>query len=158
MLLFRPSPRFFEQWRCFLLRVFGAKIGKRVNVATSAIVWYPPNLTLHNDVVIGPAVDLYCVAPIEIGANSIVSQYSYLCSGSHDYRQESMPLISKPISVGERTWVCARAFVGPGVSVGNFCVVGACAVVVKDVEDRCIVVGNPAKVIKKTEFEETEVN
>lgn len=120
-----------------------------MSVAASAKVWYPPNLILHDAVVIAPNVDLYCVAPIEIGARSIVSQYSYLCSASHDYTQDKMPLIAKPISVGETTWICARAFIGPGASVGNLCVVGACAVVMKDVDDRCVVAGNPATVVKQ---------
>jgi putative colanic acid biosynthesis acetyltransferase WcaF len=132
-----------------LLRVFGAKIGTGVRIYNSACIYYPPNLSLGEQVVIGPQVDLYCVAQITIDKNSMISQYSYLCSASHDYRSESLPLIAKPISIGESTWVCAKAFVGPGVTIGSQAVVAACAVVVKDVADNLVVGGNPSKIIKK---------
>lgn len=148
-ILFRPSPRVLHGWRRFLLRLFGAKIGKSVRIYNSAFTYYPPNLTLKDNVVIGPLVDLYCVAPITIEKNSMISQYSYLCAASHDYCVPHLPLIAKPISIGESTWICARAFVGPGVTVGNMAVVAACAVVVKDVEDSSVVGGNPAKFIKQ---------
>ena len=150
--LFYPTPRFFSPWRCWLLRRFGARIGKNASIASSAKIWYPPNLILKDAVVIGPDVDLYCVAPIVIGERSIISQYSYLCSASHDYEKDNMPLISKPISIGSSSWICSKAFVGPGVSIGNSCVVGACAVVMKDVDSHFVVAGNPAKTIKQNKI------
>ena len=148
-LLFRPSPRVLHGWRRFLLRIFGANIGKGVRVYNSACIYYPPNLTLEENVVVGPKVDLYCVAPITVGKNSMISQYSYLCAASHDYREEHLPLIAMPITIGESTWVCAKAFIGPGVTVGNIVVVAACSVVVKDVAAHSVVGGNPCKFIKK---------
>jgi len=78
----------------------------------------------------------------------MISQYSYLCAASHDYTQEHLPLIAQPISIGQGSWVCARAFVGPGVNIGDRVVVAACAVVVKDVASSSVVGGNPAKLIK----------
>ncbi|MDB4766597.1 putative colanic acid biosynthesis acetyltransferase [bacterium] len=148
LLLFRPSPRLCHQWRRFLLRLFGAKIDKTVRIDSSAEVFYPPNLTLLEYVVIGPRVDLYCVAPITICKNAMVSQYSYLCSASHDYTQSHLPLIASPIVIGTGTWVCAKAFVGPGVTIGNNSLVAAGSVVVRDVADNQIVGGNPAKFLK----------
>lgn len=149
ILFFRPSPRILHGWRRFLLRCFGARVGKGVRVYNSACIYYPPNLTLADNVVIGPNVDLYCVAEISIQKNSMISQYSYLCAASHDYRKEDLPLIATPITIGESTWVCAKAFVGPGVTIGNMVVVAACSVVVKDVSDYSVVGGNPCKFIKK---------
>ena len=92
-------------------------------------------------------VDCYSVAPIELKAFSLVSQRAFLCAATHDHTKAEFPLIPKPIVIGERAWVAAEAFVGPGVSVGTGAVVGARAVAVKDVADWTIVVGNPAKVV-----------
>ena len=148
LVLFRPSPRVCHGWRRFLLRMFGAKIGKGVRIYNSAIVYYPPNLALGDHAVIAPHVDIYCVAPITISEHVMVSQYSYLCAASHDYTKSHLPLIASPIFVGPRSWICARAFIGPGVTIGSNALVAACAVVIKGVEDGQIVGGNPARFIK----------
>jgi len=94
-------------------------------------------------------VDCYSVAPIRIGAHAVVSQYSYLCSASHDYELPDFPLVTGPIVVAEGAWVAADAFVGMGVTIGAGAVVGARASVFKDVEPWTVVGGNPARFIKK---------
>jgi putative colanic acid biosynthesis acetyltransferase WcaF len=96
-------------------------------------------------------VDCYCVAPIKIGAHATVSQYSYLCAASHDCGDPLMPLITAPISIGQGAWVAADVFIGPGVVVGEGAVVGARSSVFKDVEAWTVVVGNPAKFLKRRE-------
>jgi len=89
-------------------------------------------------------VDCYCVAPISIGPNATVSQYSYLCSASHDYRDPAMPLIIAPIVIERDVWIAADVFVGPGVRIGEGSVVGARSTVVNDVESWSVVAGSPA--------------
>jgi putative colanic acid biosynthesis acetyltransferase WcaF len=92
-------------------------------------------------------VDCYSVALIHIGARATVSQYSYLCSASHDHRDLSMPLVSAPIVIGENVWVAADVFVGPGVHIAAGAVVGARSTVLKDIEPWTVVGGSPAKKI-----------
>jgi len=93
-------------------------------------------------------VDCYCVDKIRIGAYTTVSQYSFLCTASHDYLDPGMPLVTAPISIGERAWVTADVFVAPGVSIGEGAVVLARSSVLQDIEPWVVAVGNPAKSIK----------
>jgi putative colanic acid biosynthesis acetyltransferase WcaF len=148
LILFRPSPRIFHGWRRCLLRLFGASIGRRVRIYPSTQVWAPWNLEMGDYSCLGPQVDCYCVAPIRIEAHAVVSQYSYLCSASHDYELANLPLVSRPIVIGEAAWVAADVFIAMGVTVGAGAVVGARASVFKDVEPWTVAGGNPARFIK----------
>lgn len=145
--LYRPTPTFMHAWRRMLLRLFGARIGAGVHPYPSARVWAPWNLTMEPGSCLAPQVDCYCVAPVMIGQGAVVSQYSYLCTASHDHTHPAFPLIAAPISIGAKTWVAADAFIGPGVIVGAGAVVGARATVVKHVAPWTIVAGNPARVV-----------
>ncbi len=147
-ILFKPSPRLLHGWRRCLLRLFGAKIGRGVRVYPSALVWAPWHLEMGDFSCLGPQVDCYCVAPIRIEAHAVVSQYSHLCSASHDYELPDFPLVTKPIVIGEGAWVATDAFIGMGVTIGKGAVVGARASVFKDVEAWTVVGGNPARFIK----------
>lgn len=87
---------------------------------------------------------LYNLGPLRIGNRTTISQRAHLCGGTHDHRDPTMPLIKSPITIGDDVWVCADAFVGPGVTLGDRSIVAARAVVVKNVVDESIVGGNPA--------------
>lgn len=93
-------------------------------------------------------VDCYSVALVHLGPHATVSQYSYLCTASHDIADPGMKVVSAPIVVGKAAWIAAAAFLGPGVVIGEGAVVGARAVVFKNVEPWAVVVGNPSRVIK----------
>ena len=149
LFFFRPSPRRFHAWRRFLLRLFGAKVGKGSCVYPSCKIWAPWNLELDEFVCMSVNVDCYCVEKVKIGSHATVSQYSYLCTAGHDIASPSMALITAPITIGSQAWVCAGVFVGMGVNIGDGAVVAARGVVVKDVEPWTVVGGNPAKFIKK---------
>lgn len=138
-----------RQWKNFLLRLYGAKIAKTAHVYSTAKVYYPPFLTMGDYSCLASDVECYNVAPIFIGANTTVSQGSYLCTASHDVTDPLNPLITAPIVIEDQAWIGARAFVGMGVTIGQGAVVGATASVYKDVEPWIIVGGNPAKFIKK---------
>jgi len=148
--LFRPTPRgVLYGWRRFLLVLFGAKIGKGSRILPSCKVWQPWKLTMGNHSCIAGDVDCYTVDKITIGDHVVVSQGAFLCSASHDITSPTMELIHKPIRIESYAWVAARAFVGPGVHVGEGAVIAACAVVSKNVAPWTVVGGNPAAFIKE---------
>lgn len=97
-------------------------------------------------------VDCYSVDRITIGEQAVISQGVFLCCASHNINSEAFDLTHRPIVVKSQAWVAARAFLGPGVTIGEGAVVGACAVVMRDVSPWTVVAGNPAKYIKMREI------
>jgi putative colanic acid biosynthesis acetyltransferase WcaF len=150
-MLFRPSPRAFHAWRCWLLRLFGATVKQGAHPYPSARIWAPWNLTMGEGSCLGDHVDCYAVDRVTLEPYATVSQYTFLCTASHDYTVREMPVITAPIRVGRRAWVAADVFVGPGVMIGEGAVVGARASVFRNVDPWTVVGGNPARIIKKYE-------
>lgn len=150
--LFRFSPRPLFAWRRFLLRCFGASVGRDVHVYPSARIEIPWNLRIGDEASIGENVLVYNLGQVEIGPRATVSHNAHLCAGSHDYLDPSLPLLRLPIRIGADAWICAQSFVGPGVIVGDGAVVGAAAVVTGAVEAWTVVAGNPAQFVKRREL------
>lgn len=142
--LFRLSPAPAHGWRRALLRLFGAKISSTASVYPTARIWAPWNLEMGPHSCISWGVDCYCVDRIRLGSKTLVSQHARLIAASHDISRPSFSLIHRPIDLGSESWICAYAYVGMGVTVGQGAVVAATATVVKDVEPWAIVGGNPA--------------
>lgn len=152
LILFRLSPRPCFGWRRWLLRCFGAKVHQTALVYPSTRIWAPWNLEMGEQTAMAEQVDCYNVAKVTLEPGAVVSQYSYLCTASHDITDPSNRLMSRPICLGPRAWVAARCFVGMGVRLGEGAVVAAGAVVVKPVEAWEVVGGNPARFLKKREL------
>jgi putative colanic acid biosynthesis acetyltransferase WcaF len=148
-LLFRFSPRTCFGWRRFLLRLFGAKIGKQVHIYNSAIIYMPWNLEVGEWSGIGEHALIYNLGKIIIGKSTTISHRAHLCAGSHDYTLPSLPLLKPPIVILDQAWICADAFIGPGIVVGKGAVVAARAVAMKNVPSWTVVAGNPARIIKQ---------
>ncbi|MEE1081037.1 MAG: putative colanic acid biosynthesis acetyltransferase [Bacteroidales bacterium] len=150
LILFRPfAGPLFWRWRNVVLRLFGAKVGAGCKVSNSAKIWAPWNLELGRMVCLGPGCKIYSADKICIDDKVTISQGAYLCSASHDISSLNKPLITAPVKIERFAWICADAFVGMGVTIGEGAVVGARAAVFKDVEPWTVVGGNPARVIKK---------
>jgi putative colanic acid biosynthesis acetyltransferase WcaF len=148
LLLFRVSPRPFHAWRVLLLRLFGARIGRGCHIYPSVRVWAPWNLKIGNHSGVGDDANLYCMDKIEIGDFVAISQGAVLCCGTHDYNSPNMQLVVKPIVIGSRAWVCAEAFLHPGVVVPEGAVIGARSVVTKSLPmEWAVYTGNPCKQI-----------
>jgi putative colanic acid biosynthesis acetyltransferase WcaF len=146
--LFAWSPRPLWGWRRFVLRSFGARIGREVRIHPSVRIDIPWTLSIGDEAAVGDRAILYSLGMITIGARTTISQGAHLCAGTHDYHNSRMSLLKLPITIGEDVWICAEAFIGPSVVVDDCAIVGARAVVVKCVGKNSVVVGNPARKIR----------
>ena len=147
-ILFKNSPQFTYGFRRFLLRLFGAKIGKKVIIRPSVRITYPWKVSVGDYSWIGDDVVLYSLGQIEIGNNVVISQKSYLCTGSHDYLKLDFPIFAEKITICDQCWLATDVFVGPGITIEKGTVVGARSSVYKNLPSNKIVIGNPAEVIK----------
>lgn len=152
-LFFRYTPKPLHAWRSFVLRCFGAKVGKGVHVYPKVNIWAPWNLILKDGCGIANGATLYSQDIITVGELAVISQGAHICAGTHDYNTEGFILITKPITIGDRAWVATEAFVHPGVNIGEGCVIGARSVVGKHMPDWMVCSGNPCNPIKpRTKF------
>lgn len=148
VMLFRPSPQLMYKWRAFILRLFGARIGRNVIIRPSVRITYPWKVDIGDYSWIGDDVVLYSLGEITIGSNTIISQKSYLCTGGHDYNSTSFDIYSKPIFIGDSVWIATDVFVAPGVVINNEVVVGARSSVFKNLDKAGLYLGTPAVLVK----------
>ncbi|MEO1450776.1 MAG: putative colanic acid biosynthesis acetyltransferase [Bacteroidota bacterium] len=146
--LFRWSPQFLYGWRRFLLRTFGAEVGEGVLLRPTVRTTYPWKVRIGDYAWIGDDVVLYSLGPITIGEHAVVSQKSYICTGSHDYTRSDFAIYAKPIEIGPGAWLATDVYVAPGIKIGAATVVGARSSVFKDLPDGMICIGSPAKAVK----------
>ena len=135
--------------RTFVLKFFGAKFFKKNLILGSAKILRPWDFEMGEYSAIGSRVNIYNLAKISIGKNTVISQDVYLCGGTHDYQKPSFPLVKKNIIIGDNVWICAGAFIAPGVTIGDGAIIGSRSNVINNVDSYTIVAGNPAKFIKK---------
>jgi putative colanic acid biosynthesis acetyltransferase WcaF len=147
-LFFGHSPQFMYGWRRFLLRIFGAQIGKEALIRPTVSVTYPWKLKIGDYSWIGDEVILYTLGEINIGSNTVISQRSYICTGSHDYTSPNFDIYAKAIHIGDQVWIAADVFVAPGVTIGDGTVVGARSTVLHDLPSGMVCYGNPAVPVK----------
>ena len=151
--LFRTSPQFLYGWRKFLLRLFGAKIGKKVIIRSSVKITYPWKLTIGDYSWIGDDVDLYTLGEIDIGNNVVISQRSYLCTASHNYKKKNFPIYQKPIKICDEVWIATDVFIAPGITIGRGTVIGSRSSVYKDIPSNKVCLGHPAKIIRERKID-----
>ena len=148
-LFFKNSPQFLYGFRRFLLRLFGAKIGKKVIIRPTVRITYPWKVVIGDFSWIGDDVVLYSLGEIEIGENVVISQKSYLCAASHDYLKQDFPIFEKKISIEDQCWLATDVFIAPGITIGKGTVVGSRSSVYKDLPANKVCIGNPAKIIRE---------
>lgn len=158
LLMCRWTPKPMNAWRLMWLRLQGAKIHGRPFVHQRARIAIPWNLTLHDRACLGDGTVAYSLGEIEIRSDATVAQEAYLCTGSHDFNNPMRPLQTGKIMIGRSAFVGARAFVMPGVTVGDNAIVGACSVVTKDVKANARVAGNPAQILRSASTDRGRTN
>jgi putative colanic acid biosynthesis acetyltransferase WcaF len=134
--------------RPLLLRAFGGQVPLRCLISGGVSIYFPWAMQVGSHVAIAERVSFYNLGGIRLGDRVVVSQDVYFCGGTHDYAVPAYPLVTKCIVVEDDVWICAGAFIGPGVTIGRGAVVGARAVVTQDVPPWKVVAGNPARIIK----------
>ena len=149
VLFFRYSPNPMHGYRSFILRLFGAKVGRGVHIYPKVKIWAPWNLILKDECGVANGVILYSQGQIIIGRRVVISQGSHLVTGTHDYNHPGFPLITKPILINDHAWIAAETFVHPGITIGEGCVIGARSVVTKNMPAWMICGGHPCKAIKE---------
>jgi putative colanic acid biosynthesis acetyltransferase WcaF len=146
--LFGLSPQPFFAWRRWLLRLFGAKIGRKVLVRPTARVTFPWKIEIGDFSWIGDHVEIYSLDKVFIGSHSVVSQRSYLCTASHDMNDVKFSYITGPITIGDQAWIASDVFIAPGVTIGRGAVVGVRSTVLSDIPSEVVAFGEPARVIR----------
>lgn len=146
---FRWSPKFLYGWRRFLLRLFGARVGRRVLLHPTVEITYPWKVSIGDYSWVGDSVVLYSLGEIHIGANSVISQRSYICTGSHDYENIAFDIVASPVSIGSECWIASDVFVAPGVSIDDGAVIGTRSTVLDDMPAGMICYGSPARPIRR---------
>jgi putative colanic acid biosynthesis acetyltransferase WcaF len=133
--------------KVWLLRQFGARMGRGVVIKPHVRIKYPWRVAVGDHCWIGQGVWIDNLADVHVGNHVCISQLAYLCTGSHDHRTRGFDLITKPIDVRDGAWLGARCTILPGVTVGANALVAGGSVAAKDVEPASIVAGVPAKTV-----------
>lgn len=141
------TPKPANRWRLFWLKRFGATIYGTPFVHQRARIQIPWHLILHDRACLGDRATVYSLGIVEIHEHATVAQEAYICTGTHAFEQAAMNLITAPVSIGPHAFVGARAFIMPGVSIGEQAIVGSCSVVTRNVAPWKIVAGNPSREI-----------
>ena len=150
--IFRLFPNQIKFVRIILLRMFGAKLAKTVNISRKANIEHPWNLTMGHLSSLGDNSWAYCLDTITIGEKCCIGKDVYLITGSHGINDSNFNLLTKPIIIGNGCWIATGAYILPGVKIGDYSVIGAKSLVNKNVTSFSVVGGNPAKFIKKREL------
>ncbi|AUC59902.1 putative colanic acid biosynthesis acetyltransferase WcaF [Cyanobacterium sp. HL-69] len=145
-IIFPLTPHNFNGVRRTLLKLFGAKVGKQVVIRSSARFLYPWKVEIGDYSWIGDRTYFYSLDKIIIGSHTVISQHSYLCTGSHDYNQTTFDLITSPIMIGNGVWVASDCFIAPGVKIGANTIIGTRSTVLHNIPSTKIAWGSPCKV------------
>jgi len=146
--IFSWSPQVLYGWRRFLLRLFGAKIGKKALIRSTVKVTYPWNISIGDYTWIGDDCVLYSLGRIDIGSHVAVAHKVYFNTGGHDYDQITFDIYAKDLVIEDECWITNDVYLAPGITIGRGTVIGARSTVLKSIPSGKVCVGSPARVLK----------
>jgi putative colanic acid biosynthesis acetyltransferase WcaF len=138
--------------RVALLRFFGAQIGTGVVIKPGVRVKYPWHLKVGDDVWLGEGCWIDNLTSVRIGNDACISQGAYLCTGNHNWSDPTFSLSVEPILLGDGSWVGAKAFLAPGVVLGEGAVAAGGSVVSKNIPAYEIHAGNPSEFVRRRQI------
>jgi putative colanic acid biosynthesis acetyltransferase WcaF len=136
------------RFKCWVLRLFGARIGRNVYLKPRINIHFPWKLSIGEHSWIGEEVSILNLEPVAIGNHCCISQRAFLCTGNHDYETIEMAYRNASIILKDGVWVGAQVFVGPGVKISEDCVVAACSMVNQSLPAGMVCSGNPCRTVK----------
>jgi putative colanic acid biosynthesis acetyltransferase WcaF len=145
---FAMSPQFLYGWRRFLLRLFGAQVGRGVLIRSTAKFTYPWKVSIGDYSWIGEQTVFYSLDEIRIGTHVAIAHGVYFNTGLHDYTKKEFTILSKKIIIGDECWITNDVYIAPGVIIGRGTVVGARSSVYKDLPSNKVCIGNPVKIVR----------
>ena len=138
-----------RQPRIWLLRLFGAKVGKMVFIKPGVNIKYPWYLEIDDYAWIGENVWIDNLVKVHIGKKACVSQNAYLMGGNHNYKKATFDLMVGEIDIQEGAWVGANSTVCPGVTMKPYSILSVGSVASKDLDAYGIYRGNPAEKVRE---------
>lgn len=154
--VFLYTPRQFWALRRLIIILFGGKVDRNVRIESNVRILYPWFLEVGEYTAIARDVIIYNVGQVSIGKRATISHRAHICSGTHNYNDPALALEKRPVCIENDTWLCADTFIAPGVTIGRGAVIGARAVIRRDVSENQVVIGNPQILIGTRRFHERE--
>ena len=139
--------------RYVLLKSVAQSCGEAVAVYSNVYLRNPQNLRVGSNVTFQPMSYIEASGGVTIGDDCSIAHGVSIMSESHVTTDRDIPfkcqgMFYKPVTIGEDTWVGAKATILAGVTIGKKVIIGANAVVTKDIPDYAVVAGAPARIIK----------
>jgi len=130
-----------------------ASCGQRVMISPDARIWGTHGITLEDDVIINAFTHIFGAGRVHIGARTLISTGCSIASITHSEQLATRTWgIESPVTIGSDCWLGTGAIILPGVNIGDGSIIGAGAVVTKDIPPGCLAVGVPARVVRKLEL------
>lgn len=140
-----------KKWRFFFAKKIIKNYGKNVNIERGAV--FTPELSIGSNSGVGINCEVY--GPVKIGNDVMMGPEVVIYTSGHKTDRIDIPMRLqggtevKPVTIGNDVWIGRRAIIMPGVIIGNGCIIGAGAIVTKDIPDYCVATGVPARIVKE---------